>query len=215
MGLVARYLRSCGIEIAALEPYGTGFDLFDHVRAEILERFGDGGLKWLSIGVDDLRPVDHGRFDFIYSLHVLEHVPDVRSAIARMADVLEPGGRMLHICPNYRVPYDPHIGAPALWALPRLTELIFPDRIARKRDVWRSVNFVTAGRLRRAARHKALKVRFDRRMMGITLDRYRADPVFAGRHRSLMVRGALLASTLLRRLPGAWQSPMMARISQD
>ncbi|MBX3464208.1 MAG: class I SAM-dependent methyltransferase [Planctomycetes bacterium] len=42
---------------------------------------------------------NRGRFDFVFSHHVLEHVDDLPGAVADLAALLAPGGRMLHALP--------------------------------------------------------------------------------------------------------------------
>lgn len=59
-------------------------------------------------GVSDLRtmptldsiPVDEGPFDVIALFHVLEHLPDPVRYLARLRDMLAPGGRLLVEVPN-------------------------------------------------------------------------------------------------------------------
>jgi SAM-dependent methyltransferase len=208
MGLVARELAGQGFKITALEPCGLGFDLFHHVRSEVAQRFGYNGLNWLTISVDELEPGTHGPFDFIFSWHVLEHVPNLRSAISSMGGVKADGGQMLHICPNYRIPYDPHIGVPTLPFAPKVTSLMFNRRVSQKRDVWRSLNFVTAGRVRRICRDLGLSVKFERGAMDDAFRRMEQDPVFAARHNNFLIRNITAARRLLDRIGPAWQSPM-------
>ncbi|HYD99540.1 MAG TPA: methyltransferase domain-containing protein [Alphaproteobacteria bacterium] len=49
-------------------------------------------------------PFPAGRFDLVITSHTLEHVPDDRRAMAELARVLRPGGRMVVM-----VPFDPRI----------------------------------------------------------------------------------------------------------
>lgn len=45
-------------------------------------------------------PFESGYFDFVYSYHVLEHIPNYRAALAEMDRVLEPGGGLWIGTPN-------------------------------------------------------------------------------------------------------------------
>jgi hypothetical protein len=208
IGLVARELAGQGFNITALEPCGLGFDLFHHVRSEVAERVGYNGLNWLTISVDELDPALHGSSNFIFSWHVLEHVPNLRSAISSMGAVKAAGGQMLHICPNYRIPYDPHVGVPTLPFAPGFTSIMFNNRVSQKRDVWRSLNFITAGQVRRICRDLDLIVEFERGAMDDAFRRMEQDPVFAARHNNMMIRNITAARKLLDRINPAWQSPM-------
>lgn len=63
-----------------------------------------------------------GSFDFIFSHHVLEHVSDVQSTAATIANMLVPGGAMLHILPCR----DP--GGLEAWVCALRRDGIEPDR---------------------------------------------------------------------------------------
>ena len=66
----------------------------------------------LPIGIDDLDPSVHGRFEVVFSANVLELVPDLVSALERMQSVPAEGGVQRHVCPNYAFPYEPHFFVP-------------------------------------------------------------------------------------------------------
>jgi SAM-dependent methyltransferase len=53
-------------------------------------------------------PYPDGAFDAILSNEVIEHVQDDRAAVAEMARVLRPGGRLLLFCPNRWYPVETH-----------------------------------------------------------------------------------------------------------
>lgn len=62
----------------------------------------DDGLRWdLPQGdAQDLVGVLPESFDWVYSSHCLEHLPDPRRAVRRWWEVRRPGGRMLLIVPD-------------------------------------------------------------------------------------------------------------------
>ncbi|MCC7210033.1 MAG: class I SAM-dependent methyltransferase [Anaerolineae bacterium] len=47
-------------------------------------------------------------FDVVFSNEVIEHVTDDRAALAEMARVVRPGGRILIFCPNRWYPFETH-----------------------------------------------------------------------------------------------------------
>jgi SAM-dependent methyltransferase len=53
-------------------------------------------------------PFAGGSFDLILSNEVIEHVADDRAAVAEMARVLRPGGRIVIFCPNRWYPVEQH-----------------------------------------------------------------------------------------------------------
>lgn len=88
---MGRYLR-----IAAEGHPGllVGLDLSEAVRAA--REMTDGIAGVALVRGDLLRPpFDRGGFDHIYSLGVLDHTPDPRSAFLALARLLKPGGRIV------------------------------------------------------------------------------------------------------------------------
>ncbi len=88
---MGRYLR-----VAAEGKPGllVGLDLSEAVRAA---RDLTEGLSGVALVRGDLLrpPFDSGTFDHIYSLGVLDHTPDPRSAFLALAGLLKPGGRIV------------------------------------------------------------------------------------------------------------------------
>jgi SAM-dependent methyltransferase len=149
----------------------------------------------------------------MFSANVLEHVDDLAGAFRAMASVLAPDGSMAHLCPNYRVPYEPHLGIPLLPFAPRATRRLFPATIERSADLWASVNFVTASRVRRLARANGLDVEFERGVMYDFVQRLETDPEFADRQKSSAMRvlralNRRNALAFLRKLPASVSTPM-------
>lgn len=84
-GRFCRMLKAEGVEAVGIDPT-TG--LIDHARR--LDPEGDYRVEGAeALGFED------GRFDLVVSYLSLIDIPDVRAAIAEMARVLAPGGRLL------------------------------------------------------------------------------------------------------------------------
>ncbi len=212
-GIVSLYLKQAGYDICALEPYAEGFELFRIATEEIASRTGVT-LPRIERGVQDLDPAQDGSFDFIFSVNVLEHVPDFHEAIDAMTRVLKPGGLMIHSCPNYWIPYEPHLSIPLLPFLPAATATLLPSSL-RNSAVWRSLNFVTYGDAKRAAKRNRLAISFVPGLLSGVFRRLAYDPVFSERHgRAVRWAGAgLRRSGLLRMmdaLPPWLSTPMIA-----
>ncbi len=126
IGALARFLLDHGVDVTGIEPGASGFGFMPELGTAILNlapaRVGKG---WLPIGAEKLDPAVHGHFDLIYSTNVLEHIPDLDGAFRGMASVLAPGGTMVHLCPNYLIPYEPHFGIPLVPFHPRITRICF------------------------------------------------------------------------------------------
>ena len=223
-GAVAVCLAALGYDITGIEPGGPGFEDLVFLQEIVSAAASDlrssssypAGVEILTLGVDDLDPAIHGRFDVVFSANVLEHVPDPISALERMQSVLAEGGVQRHVCPNYAFPYEPHFFLPLVPFVPSLTKALLPRRIA-ETGLWESLNFVTAREVRRWARRASAEVWFDRGVLAEAVERFLADPVFAERHSGLSsvvrVLERLGVVPLLRRLPAGTVSPMRFTIA--
>jgi SAM-dependent methyltransferase len=214
-GVVAGFLSQQGADLLAIEPAATGFEHLGAVRALLAERVPMPAIEPLA--ADQLNARQHGRFALIFSVNVLEHMQPLRPNLDALADVLAPGGRMIHTCPNYRVPYEPHVGIPLIPWRPALTR--FVARRARREPVWDSLNWITAGDVTQFARRHRLELRFLPGQFAAALDRLRHDEAFARRQRGPIVTAlrTLEASGLTRllaRMPPAWTTPMSFVISR-
>jgi len=215
-GLLSIFLRLQGHDVTALDPSLGGFEPHERVAAFARDWFRAQDLPFLRIGAAALDPTAHGRFDLIFSVNALEHIPDFEAAFAGMAAVLAPQGRMIHLCPNYLVPYEPHFGLPLVPLAPRATALLMPSLKAS--GLWRSLNFVTHRRVRRCAAAAGLTVEFAPRMMLRAFERLDRDPIYRERQRGLvtMVFGMLRALGLLRligALPYQLSTPMLFELT--
>jgi len=90
-------------DITSIEPGGfTGFT--DELRNEIL---GQNKLKVHTTTVENFRT--DKKFDFIFSMNVLEHTADIKQHIRSCMNLLKNENSLLFIqCPNYTFPFEPH-----------------------------------------------------------------------------------------------------------
>jgi 2-polyprenyl-3-methyl-5-hydroxy-6-metoxy-1,4-benzoquinol methylase len=214
LGFVSLFLRNEGYDVVALEPVNTGFGFFAAAQPAVRAAAADIDFEELAIGVEALSPQQHGHFDVIFSANVLEHVDDLAGAFRGMASVLAPGGTMAHMCPNYHVPYEPHLGIPLVPGAPAATRHLFKGAVARDAELWQSLNFVTSSTVRKLARTYGLRVDFEPGLMYEFVQRLSDDPEFAGRHDSSAMRALQAlqrrnALAFLRRLPPTFATPML------
>ncbi|MFN0315734.1 MAG: methyltransferase domain-containing protein, partial [Burkholderiales bacterium] len=213
IGIVSLVLHRSGVEVVAIEPGLGGFDQNAVIGVCLRERLKTPNFPYLSIGAADLRPEIHGLFDVQFSVNVLEHIPDLEAAVAAMCGVLKPGGVVRHTCPNYLIPYEPHFGIPLVPLVPRATAWLLP-RIG-DTDLWRSLNFVTLGRMKRAFAQYGLNCQFSPGTMYAAFERLDHDVQFQKRqggmtvvsfaHRTLRGLGLI---RLLKHLPPVLATPM-------
>lgn len=210
-GILAAALRTAGVDVTTLEPGGRGIEINRALAHIVMDRLCVHGPH-LEITAEELDPREHGRFDFVFSHNVLEHVGDLDGCIAAVMSVLAPVGAFVSHCPNYRIPYEPHYGS---WLVPLRPQWSRP-LLSRKRlkddGVWESLNFITAGDVRRNARRHGATVTFDRGEMAAAFERIGTDASFEARHGFLVVVYRVLRSLglmpLLRRVPGSLLTPM-------
>lgn len=205
------FLLSCqlaaeGFDITAIEPTGEGFNEFKQLGEIVLE------LAAVNPTIAPCKAEDFvsdKRFDFAFSLNVMEHIDLPEEAIARVSDVLKPGASYHFMCPNYVFPYEPHFNMPTVLTK-RLTARVMRRRIedsSRMEDpegVWRSLNWITVPKVARFARRDPrLTLDFRRGTMVSMLERALMDKEFASRRPDWMVSGIRMAVGLrLHRLAG-------------
>jgi SAM-dependent methyltransferase len=106
LGVYVARLRECAPAVFGLEYE--------------FERAAEAGRRLADSGPDGPRPAvivcaagenlpyPDETFDVVLSNEVIEHVQDDRAAVAEMARVLKPGGRVLIFCPNRWYPVETH-----------------------------------------------------------------------------------------------------------
>jgi SAM-dependent methyltransferase len=209
VGLVYAVLRSQGVEIISLEPGNEGFG--DRYRAGqcLLQRLGIDSQYWLKQGIEDIAPGDQ-KFDLMFSYFVLEHVSELDRAFQAMAQALAPGGLMIHCCPNYTVPFEPHYNLPLIPFRPELTAFLRPG--LRARGLWQGLNFITAREVSGLCARYGLQPDFERGMAARAFERVLADPLFSSRKQGFAGLAAVLQKTgllrLLHSLPPSLDTPM-------
>ena len=181
LGLLGGFLWSRGVDIHLLEPGGTGFERYLGLFNGMMRRLGVQAERRLEFGIEDLRPELHGSFDLIFSNNVLEHVASPEDCLIRLSGCLRAGGSMVHSCPNYLVPFEPHYGIPLLPIRPAATARLLPGSII-SGGCWRSLNFITTRRVRQAARMAGCGVRFRGGELGAAFRRLAEDREFEARH---------------------------------
>jgi len=217
--LFSLFLKFEGFDITALEPSTGGFDLFSTIKRAILDHYAELKLDVLEFPAQELSSEVSGRFDLIFSNNVVEHIPQWHEALDSMMRVLETGGSMVHTCPNYSVPYEPHFGIPVVRRLPSLSARLFAGRIATHPGLWESLNFIAQREVEDYCLSKGWQVTFEEELLYRALSRLDSDPDFRARHTSPVVLGgySFLKSvgllSLIRRLPPRWTTPMTFTIT--
>lgn len=210
-GVVSGILHMAGARVTAIEPLIGGFELFAAVRDDLVARAPSAAVELDRRSAIELDATRDGPFDLIFSVNVLEHIHPLAPSLDALAAVLAPGGTMLHTCPNYRVPYEPHFASPLVPFAPSLTARL--RRELADNPLWQSLNFITAGDVARFAARHDLDVHFRPGVFADAIERLVQDPAFARRHgwagRTAAALGRTGALRLLRALPATWLTPMV------
>jgi SAM-dependent methyltransferase len=176
------FLKSEGFNIIALEPSLGGYGLFEKMKNEILLNYPNLGLEVLNIPADKLESEMHGYFDLIFSNNVIEHIPNLDESFLSMRNVLEADGKMLHSCPNYIVPYEPHFGVFVIKPFSPLFKRMFRVDLKENAEVWDSLNFITYFDVKRIAKENNLIVSYKKEILYDSLLRLDNDEIFYARH---------------------------------
>lgn len=192
-----------GFEVTALEPIGDGFSHFDQMREMVLAKARSLGCcpTILDQPAEALATVN--RFDYAFSVNVMEHVDDVGRVLETVSNSLKVGSSYRFTCPNYLFPYEPHFNIPTFFSK-TLTERLLARKIFGSQRVpdpvgtWKSLNWINVVQVRKhVGRLAGLKLTFNRSMLVSTLERIASDPDFASR-RSPAIRVLLLMIFRLR-----------------
>jgi SAM-dependent methyltransferase len=201
--LLSCQLVAEGFQVTALDPIGSGFSHFSRLQAVIADLAEADGCLPQRLDSSAELLVERDRFDYAFSINVMEHVSDVGLTIEKVGSSLKLGGRYRFTCPNYFFPYEPHFDMVTLFSK-RLTERVRYKRIIGERNLddprglWQSLNWIDVAQISRAVRRKSeLSVTFNRRFLVSALERILFDRQYAER-RSPSVRRAIAALVRLR-----------------
>jgi len=176
-----------GYKVTALEPISNGFSHFGRMQDLIFGAASNLGCAPIVVNesAENLAIVD--RFDYAFSVNVMEHVDDVGSAIRNVVASLKSEALYHFTCPNYLFPYEPHFNIPII-INKRLTGKLFFSRIFGCSSVvdasglWKSINWINVIELDRIAKSSPnLKMIFGKRLVSDIMERVESDPEFARR----------------------------------
>jgi SAM-dependent methyltransferase len=208
-GILTAWLLQNGVDAWGIEPSGIGYDFHAEMFTAVKEFYNLPQGRIIDAKAENLSPQLIQNVDVIFSLNVLEHIPPLADAFEGMKSVLANGGKMLHHCPNYSIPFEPHYGLPLV---PFFPHFIGKLKGVYKEGVWQSLNFITYYRVKKIAKQKGLQAVFMKGLMADAFTRLEKDPTYASRHKVLTALYPILKYTgfiwLLRQIPAAFCTPM-------
>ncbi|MBL3526125.1 MAG: class I SAM-dependent methyltransferase [gamma proteobacterium endosymbiont of Lamellibrachia anaximandri] len=219
--LFSLFLKQQGYQITALEPGAGGFDAFTIAKRVILDLYHSIPLPIIERPAQALNPAKDGQFDLIFSNNVVEHIPGFEQALAALNRCLVEDGIMIHGCPNYFVPYEPHLQIPVIKNWPTLSERVFRHQVEAKRAIWESLNFISYFDVKRFAEMGGLQISFRQGLLYQAFKRLDEDEAFRRRqagsaiasiYRLLKITGLIY---LIKRLPAALATPMVFELRKN
>ena len=151
---LATQLASEGFSVTTVEPVGEGFSGISFIMQVFKEISNEEDLKFNL----NLSPIEvcefEQKFDFIFSINVMEHLHDPYSVLFQMNKNMKPNGRYRFFCPNYDFPYEPHFDKwiysrknGAFFLKPNLTSKATIDSNDSK-QLYQSINFLTLRKIK-------------------------------------------------------------------
>jgi len=209
IGLTYAYLKSLKVDIISIEPSSSGFGSSYHAGLKILKMIGVDDSGWLPKSTSDLPEMDN-KFDIIFSNFVLEHIPELKKAFEDMKSSLRIEGKMIHCCPNYTIPFEPHYKIILAPFFPRLTEHFL--RWLKKDPFWEELHFTTVGEIKKICSSCGLKVNFEKGMLYWTFSRLLESPEYRDHKRMVYIFGRIMKAigvlSLFKLIPPSLATPI-------
>ena len=188
VGLLSLFASTEVKKITSLEPQSAGFNAMAQFREKILSLWrGDNIPVFKNSFLHDL-PKEK-KFDLIFSINVLEHVPQPEKLLDEVFERLNPGGTAWFVLPNYSFPYEQHFEIPIFFNK-RMTEKLFANRIRNHKvspdpvDLWAELSWPTQRDLERFMLSRTWPHEFRKNVLGGYFARL-SEPHFIQRKGSL------------------------------
>ena len=188
---LAIQLASEGFKVTSVEPIGAGFNGISYIMSIFskIARTENVTFKLMESPIEDCA-FDH-KFDFIFSINVMEHLKDPYAVLIQMNSALKFGGKYRFFCPNYDFPYEPHFSK-WLW---RRRENSFYLEAARANGLkidpteqiglYDSLNFLTLRKLRSFSRKNEIHFLYNKFALTNLISRALHDSNLQNRHKGL------------------------------
>jgi SAM-dependent methyltransferase len=188
---LAIQLASEGLTVTTVEPVGEGFTGISYIMNVFSEIAQSENLKFslIEIPIEDCE-FDR-KFDFIFSINVMEHLNDPYSVLIQMDRALKIGGKYRFFCPNYDFPYEPHFGK---WIFSRKNDAFhLKPKFANESKIdlidsnglYLSINYLTQRKIKSCLTKHNLVFQSNRNAFYEILVRSLDDSGLQGRHRTL------------------------------
>lgn len=205
IGLLSCFLASKGFEVTAIEPSAPGFGVMRDLQNHIMHFFHTESmkLKFIDQAIEEYN--SNKKFNYIFSINVLEHMKDPILGLTRTRKLLEPDGVARFISPNYQIPYEPHFNIPII-INKSITYSIFRRHINSYNchdpsGLWESLNWITLDLIRREMSVEKIKIGFSKKALMLYFERMDSDPQFLARKGRLFICLAKLSKKVCELIP--------------
>jgi 2-polyprenyl-3-methyl-5-hydroxy-6-metoxy-1,4-benzoquinol methylase len=185
---LAIQLASEGFSVTTVEPIGDGFSDISFIMKIFSEIARSENLTFKLIESPIEVCLFEHKFDFIFSINVMEHLKDPYLVLLQMVETLKPAGNYRFFCPNYDFPYEPHFGK---WLFLRKNKAFHLPKGRAKSDLisieaasglHSSLNFLTLRLLKISASGKEIVLEPNRNALYEILTRSSHDLELRKRH---------------------------------
>lgn len=184
-------LASEGFRVTTVEPVGEGFSNITYLMNMYLRVAEEENISFNFIDsfIEDSQFPN--KFDFIFSINVMEHLKNPYSVVVHLMKYLNYSGKIRFFCPNYDFPYEPHFQK---WLVTRSNRAFYlPISRADSKlidaaewaDVHRSLNFITLSKLEKFLTQANIAYRFNKNALRNLVQRSLVDSELQNRHKLL------------------------------
>jgi SAM-dependent methyltransferase len=190
--LLAAQLAAEGFKVTSVEPIGLGFGDIDYLKGIVDENCT---ASQLPLSTDSRRIEEfksNHKFDYAFSINVMEHLIDPYRTLADIFEVLSTSGRYRFFCPNYDFPYEPHFSKWMLkrrnraFYLPKSSALDSRIDLTDSEGLYDSLNFITVSKLINNLQAGQIDLLFNRKAFLEIVNRSLTDFGLGSRHPRLV-----------------------------
>jgi SAM-dependent methyltransferase len=185
---LAIQLASEGYNITTVEPVGEGFNGITFIMQVFLDiaRKENLTLNLVDYPIEDCS--FDKRFDFVFSINVMEHLRDPYAVLLQLTQILKKGQNYRFFCPNYDFPYEPHF---AKWIFVRKNNAFYLPGVPRSSlsiperesfGLYNSLNFITLNRISKFGHSSGMNISSNRNAFYDLLQRVVYDKELGKRH---------------------------------
>jgi 2-polyprenyl-3-methyl-5-hydroxy-6-metoxy-1,4-benzoquinol methylase len=191
-------LASEGFNVTSVEPIGEGFEDIQYLMFIHQEHAKEKNisLKVAKVGIEEFE--FNSKFQFMFSINVMEHIINPFSVAQHLSMYLEPNGEYRFFCPNYDFPYEPHFSR---WIFSRKDNAFFLKKnkaassevgLTNWIGLYNSINYITTKKMRRSLENSDCQVRVNKLAFFNLVNRSLTDEGLFQRHPRLVSLTKLL-----------------------